>query len=94
MPRKAVELPEDQIRELAKIGCTQEEVGHIFGLTRSAVSRRLSREPLQSAWSRGQAEGCASLRRRLYEMAMSNSVVAAIFVAKNRWAWPRRSISR
>lgn len=82
--RKAVEIPVEQLRELAAIGCTQDEIGRVFGLSQSAISRRLEKEPHRSAWEGGRAEGDMSLRRKQYEMAMNGNVVMLLWLGKNR----------
>ena len=82
--RKAIEIPVEQVRELASIGCTQSELGRVFGLSQSQISRRLSREPYRSAWEGGRAEGDMSLRRKQHELAMSGDRVMLIWLGKNR----------
>lgn len=82
--RKAIEMPVEQVRELASIGCTQSELGRVFGLSQSQISRRLAREPFRSAWDGGRAEGDMSLRRKQHELAMSGDRVMLIWLGKNR----------
>lgn len=82
--RKTIEMPVEQVRELASIGCTQSELGRVFGLSQSQISRRLSREPHRSAWEAGRAEGEMSLRRKQHELALSGDRVMLIWLGKNR----------
>ena len=82
--RKTIDMPVEQVRELASIGCTQSELGRVFGLSQSQISRRLSREPYRSAWEGGRAEGDMSLRRKQHELAMSGDRVMLIWLGKNR----------
>lgn len=93
MPRKAVELPVAQIEELARIGCTMAEVGNIYGLTRSAISRRLSAGPLRDAWERGQANGCESLRRAQMKAALNGSVVMQKWLGVQRLGQSDKTVS-
>ncbi len=82
--RKTVDMPVEQVRELASIGCTQSELGRVFGLSQSQISRRLAKEPYRSAWEGGRAEGDMSLRRKQHELAMSGDRVMLIWLGKNR----------
>lgn len=83
MPRKRVHLDPDEIERLGQLGCTVQEIADLFGLAQSSMSERLSREPLKSAWKRGQATAKVSVRRNLMRLAMEeNQVAAAIWLSK------------
>ena len=87
MGRRPKPIDEDQLFELAKLGCTQDEAASVLGLTQEALSYRLKREPLKSLWERGFAEAKVSLRRRMLDRAMNDANPAPlIFLAKQK-AW-------
>lgn len=71
------------IQGLGRILATQAEVGAVLGVTQAAISIFFKREPLAAAaYDIGYAQGKASFRRDLRELAHSSGAVA-IFLAKN-----------
>jgi hypothetical protein len=66
-----------QVEKLAAIGCTQEEIGHVLGISPDTITRNYA-EPYQ----KGIATMRQSLRRRQYKLAMSGSVGMLIWLGK------------
>jgi hypothetical protein len=61
--QKRVALNVEEFEKLAKIQCTLEELAWWFGCTKKTITNRIKTEPYKSAWERGKAEGCISIRR-------------------------------
>jgi hypothetical protein len=78
MGRPATKIDAEEVRKLAALGCTQDEIGRFFGIHRSRIGRRFARE---LELGRGECE--ISLRRKQIEMAMGGSVAMAIHLGKN-----------
>lgn len=65
-----VVIDEEQLRNLATIGCTIAEAALILGLQEDTLRKRLKRRPLATIWHRARATGKMSLRRSLYQSAL------------------------
>jgi len=78
------ELTVEFVFECGRLGCTQEEVGRLVGLSQARISQRMSEEPeLKDAFDEGYAEMCMSLRRSQLAAAVDKgNVVAQIWLGK------------
>jgi len=73
----------DQLRVLAAMQCTQEEIGAVFGLRRRHFLQRVEDEPaLREAMEEGWAQGRMSIRRQQYDLLKSGNVTMAIWLGK------------
>jgi AraC-like DNA-binding protein len=77
MSRKKLEINEDEVRKLAALGCTQEEIGTFVG-----CSARTIRDRFRAPFERGCAEMRHSLRRWQYEKAKEGNVTMLIWLGK------------
>lgn len=71
------EVSPAQVEKLAAIGCTQDEIGHVLGISPDTITRNYA-EPYQ----KGIATMRMSLRRRQYKLGMSGSVGMLIWLGK------------
>ncbi len=58
MARPLTPIDAEQVYKLAKLGCTQEEIGEFFGVSQTVISTRFAME-----YSRARADWKQSLRR-------------------------------
>ncbi len=77
MARPLAEVDADVVFKLAKIGCTQEEIGEFFGCDGSTISRRFSKE-----FYLGRAACKTSLRRWQMKRAHAGSDPMLIHLGK------------
>jgi len=77
MPRKPIALDLKQVERLAEIGCTDQEIAHVLGVSEAHVQRR-AREAL----NKGRAQLRQSLRRKQIELAKKGSVPMLIWLGK------------
>lgn len=77
MPRPKVDIDEDQVEEMAAIGCTVAEIAGIVGCSPRTVERRAA-----APVARGRVRLNISLRRRQIEMAMSGNASMLIWLGK------------
>jgi hypothetical protein len=77
MPRPKVDIDEDQVEEMAAIGCTVAEIAGIVGCSPRTVERRAA-----APVARGRARLNLSLRRRQIEMAMGGNASMLIWLGK------------
>lgn len=75
-PRKVID--EALLRKLAVIHCTQEEMASVVGVSVDTLHRRYA-EQIKS----GRDEGKMSLRRKMWELALSGNVSLLIWLSKN-----------
>jgi AraC-like DNA-binding protein len=76
-PRKVID-PE-QVRKLAAIDCSYDEMAAIVGCNPSTLTRRFAQ-----AIEKGRQEGCASLKRKQFETAMAGNPTMLIWLGKQR----------
>lgn len=77
-PKKEIVLtPEQLIEDMAKIGCTAEEIATVTGIARSTVYERFS-----DALEKGRAAGKESLRRAQFKTAIGGNAVMQIWLGK------------
>lgn len=84
--RAALQTDEETLRtisELAKLLCTQKELGAVLGVSERTLNKFLSEnEVAYAAWEDGMRFGKLSLRRKQFALADKNAP-AAIFLGKN-----------
>lgn len=77
MPRAKTPIDPDMLEKLAAMQCTEAEAASVLKVAQSTLSTRMKTDKvLADAWESGRAYGRASLRRRQYEIAMSDSRAA------------------
>tara|TARA_R110002095_G_scaffold190075_1_gene167768 strand:+ start:121 stop:525 length:405 start_codon:yes stop_codon:yes gene_type:complete len=81
-PKKAID-PE-QVRSLARLGCTWDEIASVLAIARGTFSARMKEKKYRDAYDRGIAEGNTSLRRAQYDSAVGGNATMLIWVGKNR----------
>jgi hypothetical protein len=77
MPRPKVDIDEEQVEEMAAIGCTVAEIAGIVGCSPRTVERRAA-----APVARGRARLNISLRGKQIEMAMSGNASMLIWLGK------------
>ena len=75
-PHKSID--EKILANLSQIGCTQEELGSILGVSARTLQRRFA-EIIEVNKNKGKA----SLRKRMYEKAMKGNDKLLIWLSKN-----------
>lgn len=77
MARPKLEISKDQVLELAKIMCTQQEMAAVLGCSVDTLQRRFA-----AVIKEGHEHGKMSLRRKLFEIAMGGHAVMCIWLSK------------
>lgn len=81
----------EQVYELRKIGCTDEEMASILSVSVEWMRQHKATDPqFLEAYEKGWSELKSSLRRRMLDTAFSNSPQAAtmqIWISKNILGW-------
>ena len=75
-PKK--ELDEEVIARLSQIGCTQEEIGSVVGISARTLQRRYAELVAEN-----KNKGKASLRKKLWEKALKGDPKLLIWLSKN-----------
>ena len=75
-PKK--DLDEDVIAKLSQIGCTQEEIGAVVGISARTLQRRYA-----DLVAENKNKGKASLRKKLWEKALKGDPKLLIWLSKN-----------
>ena len=78
MGRPIKDVDEKILANLSQIGCTQEEIGSIVGISARTLQRRFA-DLLEINKNKGKA----SLRKRMYEKAMKGNDKLLIWLSKN-----------
>ena len=78
MGRPKKELDEDVIAKLSQIGCTQEEIGSVVGISARTLQRRYA-----DLVAENKNIGKASLRKKLWERALKGDPKLLIWLSKN-----------
>ena len=78
MGRPKKELDEDVIAKLSQIGCTQEEIGSVVGISARTLQRRYA-----DLVAENKNIGKASLRKKLWEKALKGDPKLLIWLSKN-----------
>lgn len=71
----------EELRKLAGLGCTYDDVAAWFKVSRETIIRRMKEPRFRDAWEQGQGRGRVSLRRTQFELA-KRSATMAIFLGK------------
>lgn len=81
--RPRIELNPEELRRLAVLHCTQQEVAAYFCVSLSHVEKRLHDEPeMRLAWDEGRALGAISLRRQQTALAEKGNATMLIWLGK------------
>jgi len=75
-PKK--DLDKDVIAKLSQIGCTQEEIGSVVGISARTLQRRYA-----DLVAENKNIGKASLRKKLWEKALKGNEKLLIWLSKN-----------
>ena len=75
-PKK--ELDEEVIARLSQIGCTQEEIGSVIGISARQLQRRYA-----DLVADNKNKGKASLRKKMWEKALKGNEKLLIWLSKN-----------
>jgi len=75
---KPIPIDEDQIYEMAKIHCTNEEIATILGCSVDTITRRFA-----DLLAKGRSEGKSNLRRMQFERCKRGSDTMLIHMGKN-----------
>jgi hypothetical protein len=86
--RPIKEIDEDIIARLSQIGCTQEEIGSIVGISARTLQRRYA-ELLEENKNKGKA----SLRKKMWEKAMKGDPKLQIWLSKQYLGMKDRTVT-
>ena len=75
-PKKEVDV--DVIAKLSQIGCTQEEIGSVVGISARTLQRRYA-----DLVAENKNKGKASLRKKMWEKALKGNEKLLIWLSKN-----------
>jgi hypothetical protein len=75
--RPLKEIDADQVFKLARLGCTQEEIGEFFGVSHQTVGRRFGQE-----YALGRGASKISLRRAQFKSALGGCATMQIHLGK------------
>ena len=84
MPRKKIEVDPEQVRQLARLGCTWDEIAGVLKIGRTTLTARMREKKYRDAYEQGGAEGDVSLRRAQYDSAMKGKTGMLVWLGKNR----------
>ncbi len=75
-PRKRIDAA--QVRRLASIGCTTNDIAYVVDCSKDTLERRYA-----AAIEKGRAEGRTSLRRKQFALAMKGNGTMLVWLGKN-----------
>ena len=78
MGRPKKEIDKDVIAKLSQIGCTQEEIGSVIGISARTLQRRYA-----DLVAENKNKGKASLRKKMWEKALKGNEKLLIWLSKN-----------
>ena len=84
MARKRIEIDPEQVRALARLGCTWDEIAGVLKIARTTLVVRMKEKKFRDAYDQGVAEGDVSLRRAQYDSAMKGKTGMLVWLGKNR----------
>ena len=87
MGRPKKELDEEIIANLSQIGCTQEEIGAVVGISARTLQRRFA-DLIEDNKNKGKA----SLRKRMWASALKGNPNMMIWLSKNYLGMKDRTI--
>lgn len=71
-----------KVEHLAALGMTQEDVGHILGVSSDALQKHYA-----DAWGKGKAVAKAKVAGKLFEKAMAGDPASIFFYLKTQAGW-------
>lgn len=77
MPNHKKDIDPEQVRKLAAIGCTHEEIASVVGCSTDTLVRRFL-----DVIEEGRSQGKSSLRRKQWEMAINGNVTMLVWLGK------------
>jgi hypothetical protein len=84
MARKKIEVDPEQVRQLARLGCTWDEIAGVLKIARTTLVVRMREKKFRDAYEQGVAEGDVSLRRAQMDSAMRGKTGMLVWLGKNR----------
>ena len=78
-----VVIDAEQVRKLARMQCTYDEIADVLGIARSTFQLKLQEPAVRQAYDSGRSQGKMALRTKMFERAIDQSDRLAIFLAKN-----------
>ena len=78
-----VSIDAEQVRKLARMQCTYDEIADVLGIARSTFQLKLQDPEVRKAYDSGRSQGKMALRTKMMERAVEKSDRLAIFLAKN-----------
>jgi hypothetical protein len=78
-----VTIDAEQVRKLARMQCTYDEIADVLGIARSTFQLKLQEPEVRKAYDSGRSQGKMALRTKMMERAVEKSDRLAIFLAKN-----------
>ena len=84
MARKKIEVDPEQVRALARLGCTWDEIAGVLKIARTTLVVRMKEKKFRDAYDQGVAEGDVSLRRAQYDSALKGKTGMLVWLGKNR----------
>jgi hypothetical protein len=87
MGRPNKDVDEDVIAKLSQIGCTQEEIGAVVGISARTLQRRFS-----DLVEENKNIGKASLRKRMWASALKGNPNMMIWLSKNYLGMKDRTV--
>jgi len=87
MGRPKKELDAEVIANLSQIGCTQEEIGSVVGISARTLQRRFA-DLIEDNKNKGKA----SLRKRMWQSALKGNPNMMIWLSKNHLGMKDRTV--
>ena len=88
MGRPKKELDKDVIAKLSQIGCTQEEIGSVVGISARTLQRRYA-----DLVEENKNIGKASLRKRMWKCALNGNPNMMVWLSKNALGMKDRTVT-
>ena len=83
MARPRVDINKEELRRLARLNCTLDEVAAFFECSRKTIENRMNEDPeIREIIERGRDLGKLSVRRKQFELMNDGSVTMAIWLGK------------
>ena len=87
MGRPNKDVDEDVIAKLSQIGCTQEEIGSVVGISARTLQRRYA-----DLVEENKNIGKASLRKRMWKCALNGNPNMMVWLSKNALGMKDRTV--
>jgi hypothetical protein len=90
MPRKPIELTDEQRGEIETLGAllNQDQIADYLGIGRTTFHAIMGRDPdIAERYKRGKAKAIAHVARGLLQKARSGDTVSSIFYLKTQAGW-------